>query len=224
MLHLSLHKTVTGAVAVALLALAAFAAEDVRPSADVTQTATTCDGTPTAWSTLDDDPDSPGADWCEPDTTCEGSGAQSWTIRVGFATPSGNPAGGADQQTFAWWSREGCTSDGTDPTITVDYYCSSSLIEAGVVKTLNDANAGMLHTDVYTHGGGCAADGSDVEAHIVCTASGGNPGARRSCGIESIEWRATVIVSGSRNRAVVVSANEVTCISGPCPTIESAGH
>lgn len=142
-------------------------------------------------TTIDDDPDSPGGDWCTADV-CDSSSVATWSFRVGFSTPTNNPSTATDAQTFAFYTRRcNATAGNGAPTITVDYYCNSTQVEAGVAK--DSSTTGSLHTDVYTHNtGSCAADGSDVEAHIVNTPyTSGSPGGRKSSDFDAIEWRVT---------------------------------
>ena len=172
-------------LALALLSLAALplAAEELRPDADRTETNTTCDGTPTAWETLNDDPQSPGNDWC---TSLDNNNNQ---IRVEFESPTGDLSTSTDAQTFRLYvRRDTVTAPGNgEPIARMDTYNDTSLIETGDGSTIT-SDTGELVSEAWT---ASAADGSAINVDIVCTAAGGGPN-KRSCDYDAVEWDATL--------------------------------
>jgi hypothetical protein len=137
-------------------------------------------------------------------TTCgQGESAASWSLRVGFGTPSDDPTTGTDDQEFRGAAFR--TSGGNNPTVALDAFCNASLHEAGVdndiTKTTVCTNPTPLGTlsELWTFGGSCATDGSDVEVRIdAIKASGGGPSTRQQPRVCCVNWEATV--GGARRR------------------------
>lgn len=180
-----------------LVALPAWA-EDVRPNGTSTSSANSC-STATAHTTTDDDPNTPGGDWCT-DSTCGDNAAATWLMQ--FATPTGgSPTSGADEQAFAVYVRK-CRSASGNPTCTLNVYCNGSLITTGGSQSIT-STTGQLLTQAFTFSGSCASDGSDMEIQVACAGSGGSPSARNEVDLDAAEWRASVAVPSARRVFIV---------------------
>lgn len=172
------------------------ATADVIPDATASVSNSDCT-TGNAHTTMDDDPDSPGGDWCN--ATADDT---DHTIRVNMATPLGNPVGTTDAQTFKIYVRKSATGGG-DPDVELDLYCNGSLVEAGTAQAVT-STTGQLITELVTfNSGSCAIDGSDVEILITCSRSGGAPSSRRSCDFDAVEWVSDYSEAGAK-RAVII--------------------
>lgn len=176
--------------------------EVLSPDGTVESISNSCT-TGNAHTTLDDDPDSPGGDWCT-SSTCAGNPTNDTAWRLTFGTPGTNPSTATDAQTFAAYVRS-CQSGGTDPTCRLDLYCNGSLVESGSDQAITSAT-GQLITELVTfNAGSCASDGSDAEVRLYCTASGGSPSGRRTGEADAVEWRVTYASAMSR-RVIVVGS------------------
>jgi len=173
--------------------------EDVIPNATATETNTTCT-TANAHTTLDDDPDAPGGDWCSAD-----SDGVTVTIRTNMATPvDSDPVSTASEaQKVDVYVRGSKASGNGTPTLQIDYYCNGSLVESDTSNTVNSGTGEKLSA-TFTHTGACASDGSDVEILIQCAPNGGVPN-EKTCDFDAVEWEATTAVAPSaRQRAVTI--------------------
>ena len=153
---------------------------------------TSCNAT--VHTTIDDDPDAPGGDWCTAD-----SNNVNWTMVVTFDTPSASLDTGTDAQAIDFYVRSFDEGQGGDPTIRVDIYdgvACADLHETGATTTLTDAGFPAKITDNWTAAGLSAA--ADVCVDIVCTKSGGSPGNRNSCDIDALEWDVAHSAGGAR--------------------------
>jgi hypothetical protein len=170
------------------------ASEDIAPDSTLVSQVTF---TETDAGNIDDDPDSPDANWA-----LIGGNNVSGDIRVSFATPTGNPTG--TQTIKAEFRQQSVGQTGT-PLADIQVWengggapiastgDTSITSESSQVITLN-WDASLLTT----------ADGSLVEVLLVVTKSGGSPGARESCDIGSVKWVCEYSVGGStRNRIIL---------------------
>lgn len=179
-----------------LLAAPAWGAEDVDPDGTIAYSNETC--TTTSHSTLNEDPDTPGGDWC--DSVDDGTNTL-WHLNM--ATPTGNPTTTSEGQTFAVYVKKCCVAGGTNPTISLDLYCGGVLVENNGTSSVT-SETGELITQTFTFGGVCTSDGSDVEVYIDCQRSGGSGANRRSCSVDAVEWIADVAAASTRSRAHVI--------------------
>lgn len=169
----------TRRLALILLLLAApLAAEEVRPDGTRSVTNNNCT-TANAHTTMDDDPQSPGGDWC----TCPDN--NNTAIVIQFASPSDDISTGTDAQTFRLFIRkDAATSPGNGtPTIRMDAYDSTTLIETGGGAVIT-SDTGELVTETWTSN---TISGTNIEIDMVCTAAGGGPN-KRSCDFDAVEW------------------------------------
>lgn len=174
-----------------LLLTAPLAAEEIRPDTGVNAVAVVNNGctVSTAHGVLDDDPQSPGGDWCAcPDNN-------NTSIHVRFNSPSGDLSTGTDAQTFrVYLRRDAATAPGNgEPTIALDAYDNGVLEDADEAAGTVTSDTGQLYTETWTSS---TATGTNIEVNMVCTAAGGGPN-QRSCDFESVEWDAT-LASGRR--------------------------
>lgn len=158
------------------------AVADVRPDATASEATGSCT-TANAHTTLDEDVESPGGDLCSAD-----SATANHDIRLNFATPSLTPGVLADGQTFKAHARNSQTSGNGVATLALDIYCNGSLVSAGVDQSLGDALATISRTWTF-NSVSCAANGSDVEVLLDCTAANnGGTANDTSCTYEAVEW------------------------------------
>jgi hypothetical protein len=172
-------------------------AEEVRPDTGanaVTVTNNDC-SVSTAHGILDDDPQSPGSDWCNATTNAD------TLIHVRFTSPSGNISTGTDAQTFRVYVRKDlATTPGSGtPTLALDAYDNGVLEDAdeaaGTITAESDS--GELYTETWTS---TTSDGSNIEVYMFCTAAGGGPN-KRACDFESVEWDVT-LATGERTMVI----------------------
>lgn len=130
---------------------------------------------------IDEDPDSPGADWLtyvanNVDTVC----------RVSFPTPTGNPTQGVDLQEFKIWVRK---QNGTGtPTVSISLY-ENGVSVAEILAATNVTNSsGELFSATWNSNLLGTADGSVVECYIYGTATGGAPASRCTVEVGAVEW------------------------------------
>lgn len=190
-------------LALLLLATPAWAQEDRIPDGDSSSDSnTTCDAAVAA--TVDDDPDSPGGDWCVADNN-----NTNWAFTVTMENPTGALDNGTDVQQIAIYVRSFDEGQSGNPTIRVDIYDGTGcadLHETGSETTLTDAGFPAIATEDWTSAG--LSSGNDVCVAVVCTKSGGSPGARNSCDIDAVEWRATLSAGGERRILVADGMRE----------------
>ena len=131
------RRRVVALLAFLLFALApALAQTDYAPTGtNSSDNNTSCDGT--IHPTVDDDPDSPGGDWCTADTG-SGSGSSDWTFKVTFSASGLTLDTGTDVQVAEYYVRS-AAAGGSDPTIQLDIYDGTScadLHESGTSNTV----------------------------------------------------------------------------------------
>ena len=162
---------------------------------------TTCNGT--VHPTVDDDPDSPGGDWCIADNN-----NTSWAFTLTFPTPSSTLDNTTDAQVFEFYVRSFDEGQSGDPTIRVDIHDGTGcadLHESGAETTLTDAGFPAKVSEAWTSAGISAA--ADICAVVTCTKTGGSPSSRNSCDIDAIEWDVAWAAVASRSRAHVIGGN-----------------
>ncbi len=182
-------------VALALLWATSALAVDQQPDGTVTSTDNTCDGTPTAHETTDDDVDSPDS------VFCDGSSSTAdplWLMNL--TTPSALDDG-TDQQVMAIAiKRSG--GGGNVPTVTMNIFDGTNcadLHESGSSQNVTDTSVIVL-TEAWTSSGISGA--ADVCIQIVCIHAGSG-GSARTCDLDAAEWRAAE-VGGARRRTSLV--------------------
>ena len=177
-----------------LFALAANMAlgEEVRPDGTTTVTNNDCT-TSTAHGTMDDDPQSPGGDWCNASSNAD------TLIKIQFASPSGDVSTATDAQTFRLYVRKDTVTapGGGQPTVALNAYDGGSLIESGGAQTVT-SDSGQLITETWTSN---TSDGSGIEVEIDCQEAGGGPN-QRSCDFDAVEW--DVALDAGRRRMLIV--------------------
>lgn len=154
-----------------------------------------------AHTIMDDDPQSPGSDWCAMDN----SPAVNNVITLGFTDPSCTLDTTTNAQTFRLYVRRDALngSGGNDPAVQLNAYDNGVLIETGASNTVTNL-AGELFTEAWTSN---TTSSGAIEVQVDCSRSGGSPGSRRSCDFESVEWGAACVVGGGSRRVVLVRAN-----------------
>lgn len=175
-----------------LVALPVFAQDQtLEPDATVSETNSDCT-TSNAHTRNSDNSDST---FCDGGT---GSPAESYELVMGFPTPSANPSTSTDAQEFQCRLEKSDTTAGNgDPTATFDLFCGGVEIEAGgTTHTVTGAMAEF--SELFTFGGACASNGSDVEIRVQVVRAGGSPGGRRSIDTADCDWDVTHASSGRR--------------------------
>lgn len=129
-------------------------------------------------SEIQDDPDSPDADWLvivedKVDTSA----------RVSFSTPTGNPTVGADLQEFRALVRK--TAGSSAPEARIELWENGNLIRAG---SENSVTGNLVISFTWNANEISNADGSLVECKIFGTASRGNPANRATVEVGAVEW------------------------------------
>ncbi len=140
-----------------------------------------------AYLTLDDDPDSPGGDWCTADTN-----NTSWTFTFTFDTPASALDTSTDAQVIDYYVRQFDEAQTGEPTVQMTIYdgvACADIHEAGTPTTITAAGYPAKITDTWTAAGISAA--ADVCVQVTCTKTGGAGGVRNSCDIDAIEWDVT---------------------------------
>ena len=166
-----------------LLLPAAAGAEAVLPNGTTTVTNNDCT-TSTAHGTMDDDPASPGGDWCNATTNAD------TLIKIQFASPSGDLSTSADAQRFDLYVRkDSATAPGTGtPTVALNAYDGAVLEDADEAAGTITSDTGELYQETWTSS---TTDGSGIEVEIDCQEAGGGPN-QRSCDFDAVRWEATL--------------------------------
>lgn len=134
-----------------------------------------------ALSAIQDDPDSPDANWLtyvtnNVDTVC----------RVSFPTPTGNPTVGADLQQFKIWVRK---QPGTGiPTVRIELYENGVSKAVILADTSVTSSTGQLFSATWNANLLGTADGSLVECYIYGAAVRGAPATRCTVEFGAVEW------------------------------------
>ena len=139
-----------------------------------------------AHTTLDDDPDSPGGDWCE--ATDDGT---DHVIMLNMTDPAFTPSTGAGAQEIAVYVKKVVDATQSDPTLTINVYDGTNcadLHETGASPSAISSGTGQLVTQTWTALG--ISGGADICVQLSCARSGGSPANRRSCSYDAVEWRA----------------------------------
>lgn len=205
-----MNRVVVFLALIALLAVAA-RAQDEALAPDGTSAndgSTSCDTNPHL--TVDDDPDSPdGNASCSAGVNCDGwcaadNNNTNWSMTLTMPTPSSALDTSADAQEIKLYVKNFDEGQSGDPTIRVDIYDGTGcadIHESGAETTLTDAGFPATYTELWTAAGISAA--ADICVQIVCTKSGGSPGARNSCDLDAIEWNVTWAAASGRRRVIV---------------------
>lgn len=195
---LRIHHAVIAIALLVVVTLAWAAAETLRPTdplAEQSGFSSTC-----LYSDVDDDPDSPDANWC-----AAANNNTSTSLRADFDTPANPTTDGSDLQEFRCAVRDN-TGCGTS--------CATAFIalwEDGVLISTSSS------TTVGASGQGCTIDGATgviaytwdatgrtdslIQARCYVTKSGGSPSSRCSGDIAAVEWNAdTTAAAGGRTR------------------------
>lgn len=192
---LRIHNAVILAVLLLLASAVTFADETVIPTGTNSGTGgTSCDAS--VHATIDDDPDSPGGDWCTADDD-----ATTWDFTVTLGTVSDTLDDGTDAQIIEYYVRSFDESATNDPTIQMQIFDGTScadLHESGTVVTLTDGGFPAKITDTWTSAG--ISNKNDICIKILCVKAAGGPGARNSCDIDALEWDVVAAVAGGRTR------------------------
>jgi len=134
-------------------------------------------------SDIQDDPDSPDANWLthitnNVDTVC----------LVSFPTPTGNPTEGVDLQEFRIWVRQQPDGAGADPTVSISLYEGGFLVSEVLATTAVSSTTGALYSGTWNANLLSTPDGSNVECYIYGSAVGGAPGNRCTVEVGAVEW------------------------------------
>lgn len=191
------------------VAIAAWAGiEELRPNGDVTVTGWSCTGT--CWDEVDEDftgTGDDGSDWVDY-TDCTENNVDRY-LRFTATDPSNTVSSTTNAQTLRITARKCPTSGTNTPTFTPMVWCNgdadASPRKTGSAGSLTSTTEGHLLSFVWTYdfSGGCA--GSAIEIGGWCDSQGGGPTARANCGVNAIEWEATVNDPGGARRVIIVS-------------------
>lgn len=148
---------------------------------------------------IDEDPDSPDANWCD----VAGASNISTSVRATFTTPSPNPTAGAGLQSFRVQWRK--TSQSTNPTCAVDLYENGGLVTANVVSsTAVSSTTGVVVSGTWDAASLSSSDGSGVEILVTCTVGGGAAGNRASGEVGAVEWVVDYTTPSAKRKVAVI--------------------
>ncbi len=204
-----------GLVLVLLLSITSMAgatAETLRPNLDQgaePDTADECEwgSSPTScsstdcWQSVDNDPDT-GDGLQVVGAVCDGSGAELdfdvfWRITDSTEGQTWN----GTQEIKVRWRNAGESSVGAEPFATIRAYCDSAPQGLGCTRTeltsLTESTATCTFVDADVS---CTPD--DIRIGILCEGSGGSPGGRRSCWVDSIELNGDFTGAGGAARRI----------------------
>jgi hypothetical protein len=184
-------------IALPLLAGPAFSQSVETPNATASVDLSTCT-TANAHTTLDDDPDSPGGDWCN--ASADNS---AHAIVNNYTDPSITLDNATDAQEIALYVKAS-NPGGTSPQVSLNIYDGANcadLHESGTLQTVT-SESGQLLTQSWTSAG--ISGSADVCVQILCSAVGGSPAIRNSCDYDAVEWRAAEAAGASRRRLHVI--------------------
>ena len=139
-----------------------------------------------ALSDLTSDPDSGDANWC-----VAADNKISTECHVAFATPSGDPAVGADLQEFRAEFRRTSGSGSGTPTARLELWENGALVRAGSEVDIT-SDTSQVVSFPWNANEISNADGSLVECKTVTTAIGGQPAQRSAIDTGGIEWNAEI--------------------------------
>ena len=186
------------ALVLALLSLPAFAQDEtMKPdTTNASNDGTTCDSV--VHSVIDDDPDSPGNDWCVADDD-----ASTWDFMVTMENPTDTLDATTDAQVIDFYVRNFDENADNDPTIRIEIYDTTTvacdtLHQTLGTTTLTDAGFPAKITETWTAAG--ISGSADICVKVICTKAAGGPGARNSCDIDALEWDVTHAAGGGRTR------------------------
>lgn len=145
---------------------------------------------------LDDDPDSPDANWC----VADGNNTDN-QVNVTFPTPTGNPTVGADLQEFRVLVRQYDEGQTGTPQARVELWENGALVRAG--SDTDVTTGGVVLSFTWNANEIGTADGSLVECNVVGTKSGGSPTARNSVDVGAVEWNVTYTAGGAHRLMVI---------------------
>lgn len=151
-------------------------AEQIFPDALTTQTNFT--GTV---ADIDEDPDSPDANWL-----IAASNNVATTAHVTFPTPTDPLVSGAGLQEFRVWVRK-FNGTGT-PTATIRLYDNGSLISSSAALNVTSLTGEILSYTWDASGRNAAT----IECRVDGNQTGGSPATRATVEVGAIEWNATV--------------------------------
>lgn len=152
-------------------------------------------------------------------TTCSGSGASSWTQSFNLSTPTvGTDWDSAGTNVLAMRYFEP-DSDGTDPSwSSVEVRCSGASITTCSSWTAFNGTTEVADTTSCTFSGATAISSgcspSSVYVLVSCSASGGNPGNRRSCALDAVELQGQFVTTtttttlAGRSRRVLMNLSQ----------------
>lgn len=150
-----------------------------RQSPDAYITQTNLDGT---IADIQDDPDSPDANWADAIDT----GAHT-LAHVSFPPPTGNPTTGAGLQKFKIWVKKAGGS--STPSVRVDLYENGIELANGVITATSvTSTTGVLLSGTWDATLLTNADGSGVEAYVDGINSLGKPTNRAAISVGAVEW------------------------------------
>jgi len=162
------------------------------------QTFTLTNGTG-AGTDIDDDPDSPDANWVT-------GSSNAIDLLVGFTTPSGPPTTGSNAQQFRAWIRQ--ASNGPNPDWAMDVYENGTLRQSAIATgTISNGTGGELVTGNWTYSGFSNSDGSGVEIKIRQTAGS------RDIDVGAVEWVADYVITKSGTDTLAPSITETSSLA-----------
>jgi len=150
-----------------------------------------------AVTSIDDDPDSPDADWC----TANGNNVDT-DVRTSFPTPVDPLTVGADLQEFRWQVRRNSACGSGTPKSRAELWEAGVLVRAGAENNVTSSTGQVFS---FTWNGNEVANRADVEARVFNTRTGGSPSVRCSVDVGAVEWNADTTPAATRNRAIVIS-------------------
>jgi len=199
------------ALVLILLAGPALADSQQQPNGTTVASNSSCT-TSTAHGTLDDDPDSPGGDWCDPT-----SSSAAHHIIMNLTDPTVALDNTTDAQVFAIYLKEshGGSRQARVRLDILDGTNCADLHESGVAQDITPSS-GVLLTEAWTSTGVSAKE--DICIEIVCLPAGGAPSRRDSCAYDAVEWRVKESAATPTPTATPTSTPTATATATATPT------
>lgn len=158
-----------------------------------------------AYTDVDDDPDSPDANWLSATSDSTNS-----IVRASFPSPTGDLTSGAGLQEFRVLYRNSPTGKTADQ-LDIYLYENGAQVGSVLLSQPNPAD-NTVYSATWNAGDLSDISGVDVEIYIVTTADTSPPTQVATGEVGAIEWNVTYTVTGSFQSAWANNAN--TLIGG----------
>jgi hypothetical protein len=188
------------------------AQENLAPDAILTIT----DCSPNDVTYVQDDPDSPDANWIVADNNNVAP-----FLSLSFPTPVGTLTGGANVQTVQVLVRQFDEGQSGTPRVDIDVIDGTDDDIVGHIGSPNNVPTGGVLFNI-TFNADEVIDPANLRVEITATKTGGGPGARNTVDIGAVQWEAIVDETGTTFEQSVVGSMPAS--SGTATTITTFGE